>query len=511
MDFNWIFDILAFTAFEMPSWLSILFLPIIGYFCWHNIHDYDDFPDCVDAIGANEACIFITNQVDVTADITIPANITLRIIQGGTLNISAGKTVTINGHVDAGLYQIFEGLGTVTFGTYANTLEVHPEWWGAVANNVIDSTAAINAMVQSLPAANIIPKVIFQHGIYVIAGNPAITFDRALNIEGNGASFDYGAGVNTALLFNGATDTRCKDIRVIRTFDNEDDIALLLGTGIQVRNTARFEFYHPRVLGFATGMYFLGDQAGCSYGSIFTPEINRNKIGMYFNATLHADSYVTDIKTFGGFVRNDGGFSAWAASRNIEITNTNKVNHEINGIHFYGVDMEGINLAEKVRDNGIYSIYDGCYWDQSNAASDIYFTADSRYCAVRGGNNLHDQIIIDSGNYTQISGMDKFGYGKPTKLTVSAGGVITVTKSYHLIDGAGDANDDLDTINGGVDGMVLVLQAEDDAVTITIRDGVGNIETEGGASIVLDDVEDKAYLFYDATNSIWCEMSRFTG
>jgi len=87
MNLNWIFDILVSTAFEIPSWLSMLSLPLIGYFCWHNVYDYNDLCDCVDALGANDATIFIPNQQDVDEDCTIPANIALTIIKGGSINI----------------------------------------------------------------------------------------------------------------------------------------------------------------------------------------------------------------------------------------------------------------------------------------------------------------------------------------------------------------------------------------------------------------------------------------
>ena len=117
MDLNWIFDIL-------------LFLPIISYFCWHNVHDYDDLPDCVDAISTNKATIFITKQEAVTANLTIPATIALRVIQGGGFNISEGAVLTIEGWIDAGAYQIFFGDGAddVVLGAAA-AAAAFPEWW----------------------------------------------------------------------------------------------------------------------------------------------------------------------------------------------------------------------------------------------------------------------------------------------------------------------------------------------------------------------------------------------
>ena len=78
MDLNWIFDILTSLY---------LFLPIIGYFCWHNIHDYNDLCDCVTILDTNDATIFIPNEQPVDEDCTVPTNIMLKIIKGGSINV----------------------------------------------------------------------------------------------------------------------------------------------------------------------------------------------------------------------------------------------------------------------------------------------------------------------------------------------------------------------------------------------------------------------------------------
>ena len=81
MDFNWILNILT------SPYISLLFLALIGYFCYHNVHDYNDLCDCVTILGANDATIFIPNQQDVDEDCTIPNNIALTIIKGGSINV----------------------------------------------------------------------------------------------------------------------------------------------------------------------------------------------------------------------------------------------------------------------------------------------------------------------------------------------------------------------------------------------------------------------------------------
>jgi hypothetical protein len=87
-------------------------------------------------------------------------------------------------------------------------------------------------------------------------------------------------------------------------------------------------------------------------------------------------------------------------------------------------------------------------------------------------------------------------------LTVATGAV-TQTTSYHSIAGEGAAADDLVTINGGTEGDVLFIRASSDTVTITVKDGTGNIQC--GGDRVLDNLQDTMQLLYDGTN--WLEVS----
>lgn len=89
------------------------------------------------------------------------------------------------------------------------------------------------------------------------------------------------------------------------------------------------------------------------------------------------------------------------------------------------------------------------------------------------------------------------------KLTISSG-AITVTHSFHEIQSETVGADNLDTINGGHDGAILVLRAEsgvEEAITLT---NSGNIIGPVG-SISGDDT---ATLMYDATRSAWIILSR---
>lgn len=71
----------------------------------------------------------------------------------------------------------------------------------------------------------------------------------------------------------------------------------------------------------------------------------------------------------------------------------------------------------------------------------------------------------------------------PAELTIDTGAV-TKTQSHHLITAESGAEDDLETINGGADGEVLLFRAKT-GHTITFKHGIGNIICVSGEDIEL--------------------------
>jgi len=107
----------------------------------------------VDNIGSDSGTIVLrhdsgeaTTTYQLSTNETIPSNITLEIENGAVINIASGKTLTINGPFKAGLYQVFSGDGSVSFGSGA-VAEVYPEWWGAMFDGTTDDSAALNAAI----------------------------------------------------------------------------------------------------------------------------------------------------------------------------------------------------------------------------------------------------------------------------------------------------------------------------------------------------------------------------
>lgn len=84
------------------------------------------------------------------------------------------------------------------------------------------------------------------------------------------------------------------------------------------------------------------------------------------------------------------------------------------------------------------------------------------------------------------------------ELTI-ASGAITVTGTYHTIDNEGDASsDDLDTINGMSNGQIAFFSAEHTDRTPVLKHSTGNILTQDGKDVTLDDTTKRVIVQYDA-------------
>jgi len=95
------------------------------------------------------------------------------------------------------------------------------------------------------------------------------------------------------------------------------------------------------------------------------------------------------------------------------------------------------------------------------------------------------------------------------QLTIS-GGVIALTSTALIVfvtvdtEGAA-ANDDLDTINGGAVGQILILAEANSARDVTVKDGTGNMNTAG--DFAMSDAADTMVL-YSPDGASWRELSR---
>ena len=96
----------------------------------------------------------------------------------------------------------------------------------------------------------------------------------------------------------------------------------------------------------------------------------------------------------------------------------------------------------------------------------------------------------------------KFSMVPSTSVKGIVSGAITATQSFHPLTCETGLTDDLDTINGGTYGMVLVITAF--LFTVTAKDNTGNMKLAG--DFAMNSVYDRLTLMYDGT--YWIELCR---
>jgi len=141
---------------------------------------FSSLSTAISMLGSNNINLIIDTNQTVSANLTIPSNILLKVLKGNTLSISFGVTLTINGPFEAGLYQVFSGDGDVSFGL-GSVAEVYPEWWCEnTAPGTTDMSSALTKAGQQIYA-----KVSLSPGMTYRVKS---TVSCKTSIDGNGAT-----------------------------------------------------------------------------------------------------------------------------------------------------------------------------------------------------------------------------------------------------------------------------------------------------------------------------------
>jgi len=169
----------------MHSPKRILAFILLLFVAWGGIASYADEVDILDflpafihfnlqnaitAIGSNQVILQVPPvRHNIVADLSIPANVSLKVKRGAVLVVATGKTLTINGSLEAGLYRFISctGTGKVQFGAESRVKEIFPQWWGAVGDGVNNDLTAVQAALYA-PAGNCTVK--FVNGTYFLDG-----------------------------------------------------------------------------------------------------------------------------------------------------------------------------------------------------------------------------------------------------------------------------------------------------------------------------------------------------
>lgn len=134
------------------------------------------------------------------------------------------------------------------------------------------------------------------------------------------------------------------------------------------------------------------------------------------------------------------------------------------------------------------------------STSNIHIFSETTVEPNHATDNLSSVLIADDlevqgvAFFERVDNISDLNFNSATELTISSGAV-TATQGHHNIDNeANAANDDLDTINGGDSGDILLILPNNDARTVRIRNGMGNI-------FLKHQVESKSFSFSSPSGS----------
>ncbi len=132
---------------------------------WVDVRSHSGISQAIVDIGSRAGTLLVPSSLTLTANLTIPTTTTLKVVKGAVITIPTGMTLTVNGPFEAGLYQVFNcvGTGAVVFGN-GSVKECYPQWWGAVGDGVTNDTAAIQASLTAITVGN--GRLLFPVGDY---------------------------------------------------------------------------------------------------------------------------------------------------------------------------------------------------------------------------------------------------------------------------------------------------------------------------------------------------------
>jgi len=162
--------------------------------------DFNNFSNAV-AAAVNKS-LLVETAVTISSNTTVPSSVQLIVKNGALFTINTGITLTINGPFTAGIYQIFNcvGTGKVIFNrTFVST--GYPEWWGAITgNSSFDCSTAINACIVACTVTQL------QCGTYYTQNTVKQSTAGRSVIGALGDSTQGDANASTIMLTNGTAN-----------------------------------------------------------------------------------------------------------------------------------------------------------------------------------------------------------------------------------------------------------------------------------------------------------------
>ena len=274
----------------------------------------------------------------ITADYTIPDNVSIIIKRGAIFSVDTGRTLTINAELLAGRYQIFSLSGTASVNGTPRSEYIYPEWFHP------GGTDWSTAISKALTFANGSIPVSLGHSVYEIT--QPIQF-----IPG---SILVGAGANTSII------KRASDVNLSMLILTSNSIIRDIGVDGD-------RFHIPTWTQVSAGVLLHGNSGAEIFGCELRNVIVKNQNGQGI-ALQHAhDNRFADV-TVSGMAQRGINISAFShhniVSNLIGISNEKSdiiIGHGshsniVSNVISYGTQLNGIWFQQDSHDNTVSNV-----------------------------------------------------------------------------------------------------------------------------------------------------------
>lgn len=342
------------------------------------------------------------------SNINASDNVAIWFMKGAVLVIDAGVTITINGPLIAGVYQIFDGDGTISGNPKLEN--AYPQWFGATGDGVTDDTAAFRKVFEFACNCRVsvhIPKPEAAYG-YITTGGFVITEPIQVTSDQSGT-----------WRMNLADDTEIGIQLKINGGQHGTFIFPFLygngkGTAIQLESSSVSHVEWHTITNFNVGFHLKSDTAQCLNNTVvfdFTANVNtgirvESNNGKTIEGNKFDFNFITECKYGIEIVRNSGSIVYNEINGNtIHATRTNCV-----CIYGDGLEASQINIRGFVgADNGAAVGGPGTqggkdnFFDGNNNTFNLYI--DHGEVNIKGSQNFVNNVRSQQNSGTTASGI----------------------------------------------------------------------------------------------------------
>ena len=247
----------------------------------------------ITAIGSSDVKVILDGgQWDVTADVTIPANITLSLPPGSTLGVGAFKTVTFSGgSLEAPQTTIFVGSGSVV-GTVKSLADWISDWGSsgpllAYTLTHIQQLTGSSIVSNTITSLEILDRTIQDIDIAIGGVNSSNILDRTIQ------DIDIAiGGVNSSNILDGTINSNDFDAATLALITNVTAVDI----GAQLNDDyALYRWGLPRHTINRAASSWEGIATGASYKIIDTAELLPIEITDSDVTTFTSSNYVNNV------------------------------------------------------------------------------------------------------------------------------------------------------------------------------------------------------------------------